>query len=157
MNDAGKSTEQFGDDLRKIREAMEARALATHKANNELQKTIGLMSARTLENADRFENLAREIEALRGTLEAVREVAQDVREVRQRLIGDDELKSAGLIQQVSELERRVSSVEEVAEDNRNLLKYFKWERKIVIGVFVAIGGVITFFRGTNFFHWLGSP
>lgn len=148
------STLQLADEIRKIRQKMDEQSLRRHEANNELQQTIGSFSTQALRTEDRLDSMETMVRSLSTT---VNSSAEDLKLIRMRLIGDDGLKSKGLVQQVEdhtkELELQEKSIETVKEE----VRFVRRMVVIVVGVITTLGGLITFAKSTSFFHWLNSP
>jgi chromosome segregation ATPase len=145
------------EEVKKLRENIEKQAVARHQANNELNKTIGTFSMQALRQEDRIDSIEASFHQLKASIEPLVELAKDLRDLKVRLIGDADLKSEGLVQEHIEVTKRLDQVEKTAGENRDSLRYLKWERRVVISVIMGVAAVVTFLKNSNFLQWLTKP
>ena len=148
------STSELAEEVRKIRQRMEEQSLRRHEANNQLQQTIGSFSTQALRQEDRLDSMET---LVRKLAETVNSSAQDLRLIRMRLIGDDELKSNGLVQEVDSHKTKLSAQEKEIETVKEEIRFVRRMVVIVVAVIGTAGAIITFAKSTGFIHWISSP
>ena len=114
--DPGMSTEQVMVELKAIRERQEKQMLERHRANNELTKTISQFSLNQLQHQDEIIGMKTSLREINEAVGQVAELADDVRQIKNRLIGDNEMQSKGLIRDVENLQEWRVSVETRLKD-----------------------------------------
>ena len=114
--DPGMSTEQVMTELKAIRERQEKQMLERHRANNELTKTISQFSLNQLQHQDEIIGMKTSLREINEAVGQVAELADDARQIKNRLIGDNEMQSKGLIRDVENLQEWRVSVETRLKD-----------------------------------------
>lgn len=118
-------------ELKAIRERQEKQMLERHRANNELTKTISQFSLNQLQHQDEIIGMKTSLREITEAVGQVAELADDVRQIKNRLIGDNEMQSKGLIRDVENLQEWRVSVETRLKD----VDFFK---RAVAGLFSLV-------------------
>lgn len=131
------STAEFLETLRRIQEQQEAAKHERHKVNNHLMKTVSEFSLTQLRQKDELAELKGNMDGLKGD---VGEIKDDMRQIKSRLIGDEDMRSPGLLDEMSELKAKVATLEGGYADVTFVKRAFAGLSALVglIGAFVTI-------------------
>lgn len=161
MEKEGTPTEAAIEEIKKIRLQMEisrqeqaASDNRRHKMNGELMATLTEISLDNAKQTDR-------VNEAKGTLtEMGRQVgliAKELGALKTSLMGNEEYKTNGLIQEVADLKARLVVVEKRADESEKTTDRFKIERAIARGTLATIITIIGFLKGTSIIKWLSGP
>lgn len=115
-----------------------------HKGNEALNSIV----LRFTEQTERHETRIQVMET--AITRMVQGLASDLRDIKTRLIGDENLKSDGLVQQHNMVTMRLDGVEKMAKENRNEIAGLKRERIVAVSVLAAGGATLAWVKG--WFH-----
>lgn len=117
-----------------------------HDANGKIGAAILKQGEEQIRAADRLtqlettvHNMNENIREMQESLSPFTELAQGL---KNRIMGDPDMKSEGLISEHNELKDRLGTIEQIAKDTKR-------EQRIAVAVLLAIGGVVTWFQQTG--------
>lgn len=136
---------------KRIDERMEQQSKQRHNANNQLNETLGKFSLQALRQEDQIENIQRSMGQIAKTMESMGELLKDFEQIRIRLIGDPEMHSGGLIQEISELKTIVNTNTESIQSLKNSRMIATWTITVLACLAAIVGwlknyGVLNFLQ-----------
>lgn len=124
-----------------------------HSANGAVNSVVVAIQDGLEIQRGRIEMLERTTKETTETLIIVKEMAGVVSKLSDRMVGDDKMKSVGLVQEVEAVKGRVVEVEKKQVETDGKIKAVRYAVLSVAG----LGALITWLQTTGFFQIFRSP
>lgn len=138
----------------KVEGEFKRQADARHDANSKYQHAVMQVGRLQEVHTDRIDQLERSVLAIANDVKDIRnsmspfgDLKQDFKDFKRRIMGDDALKTEGLISEHNAHEKRLTSIENIANDTRR-------EQRIAIVVIGALASVVLFAKASGLLTWL---
>lgn len=149
-------SEQMNQKLDEMVKKLEQNAIERHTVNGKVHVALNSIAQKTETLTQKTEN---QDVVLNHLSKSVESITQSVRRIEVRLVGDEDLKGTGIIQEQSDQKARITAsevrvdlLEKVVKENHS--DYLSDKRALIwIGATIAgLGGIITWLQNSGFFH-----
>lgn len=156
MDEPMLDSEQMNQRLDEMVKKLEQSAVERHTVNGKVHVALNSIAQKTETLTQKTEN---QDVVLNHLSKSVEQITQSVRRIEVRLVGDEDLKGTGIIQEQSDqkaritaLEVRVDNTEEAVKEHRS--DYISDKRALIwIGATIAgLGAIITWLQNSGFLH-----